>query len=251
MRDRMVKLFDVGKAPPLLFAIVLYLIGITVNSLSDAINNSTGLGSWQITGFGVVFLLIIFLLLDPITKYIDYLLARSARMTATIGEKPDQQKGLIVFSSPRGDPNKQAPAEAAIRYHLSTLQRCWIITGGKSSYTAAIELIKKLVNEGYNGNIFAIKQMQSADADNPMRVYEAIEEVYKERPEGLSEGDIIADYTGGTKSMTAGMVLACAPPLRKIQFLKPNEYDENGYILMDKGSNPKLVHISFDLKKIK
>ncbi|HEY5868208.1 MAG TPA: hypothetical protein VI542_22040, partial [Candidatus Tectomicrobia bacterium] len=46
---------------------------------------------------------------------------------------------------------------------------------------------------------------------------------------GLSERDIIANYTGGTKSMTAGMVLACSTSEeRDTEYMKAIEMTPTG-----------------------
>lgn len=72
----------------------------------------------------------------------------------------------------------------------------------------------------------------------------------KSFPEGFGESDIIADYSGGTKSMTSGMVLACALPERKLQVLKPRKYDKDGTADRKAGSDPRYIDISFKLKQV-
>lgn len=64
---------------------------------------------------------------------------------------------------------------------------------------------------------------------------------------GLGPEDVIADYTGGTKTMTAGMILACARPDRKLEFMKPRHYRPDGTAAREEGSEPREVNIAFTL----
>ena len=55
------------------------------------------------------------------------------------------------------------------------------------------------------------------------------------------------DYTGGTKSMTAGMILACASPRRHLQFMKPRRYTADGRAEPGAESDPVAIDIRFEL----
>ena len=61
----------------------------------------------------------------------------------------------------------------------------------------------------------------------------------------LQPEEIIADYTGGTKSLTAGMVLGALSTGIKLQYLKPNEYLPDGRTDRKAGSSPRQVNINF------
>jgi hypothetical protein len=87
------------------------------------------------------------------------------------------------------------------------------------------------------------------EADDPEHVCDRVEAIFENLPEGWSEGAVAADYTGGTKSMTAGIVLACAKPGRHLQFMKPRGYDEDG-----RGvgcSDPVLVDINYKVRPVR
>ena len=60
---------------------------------------------------------------------------------------------------------------------------------------------------------------------NPEKVFLVVQSIYyKARSLGLTESDVIADYTGGTKSMTAGMALACsAAPGRDAEYMRATD----------------------------
>lgn len=256
MKKVIARLFNADKVPPLLFLGIIYLIGITTNSLSDAIKEYSGLESWLTTVIGLSFLLLIIMLFDPIPKFINYLIARRGRLVSNMGLSPERHKSLIVFCSV--GPN--ISAEQAILFHYkglnsehqdTVLEHCYLVTAGDASKKAAKELVEKLVKEGFPPDIFKyIDKMSGDDADNPEQVYKIIEEIYQSLPDDLEESDVIADYTGGTKSMTAGMVLACALPHRKLQVLKPRQYKNDGAADRTTGSDPRYIDIRFKLKQV-
>jgi hypothetical protein len=86
------------------------------------------------------------------------------------------------------------------------------------------------------------------DANDPNQIRKIVEAIYQDAKENhdLDDSDIIADYTGGTKSMTAGLVLACASPDRRLQYVL-SDYIDN------KPVNPKVMEIklSYSLKPVK
>lgn len=156
-------------------------------------------------------------------------------------------RGVIVLASP--GPGITS-AEGAIRYHLTTrtLAYCWLVTGGPSSEQSAARLVETLVREGMSMDQFHVVALSPMDSDNPEAVYRRINGVYTEAGNlGLGEDEIIGDYTGGTKSMTAGMILACAAPRRHLQFMKPRRYDADGRAEPGTESDPVAIDIRFEL----
>ncbi|MEW6418836.1 MAG: hypothetical protein AB1480_12065 [Nitrospirota bacterium] len=253
MRNAINKLFSTEKAPPLLFLLMIYLIGVSTGNLGDALQS--WLKPWQIAALGTISVVIIILLLDPIPKFITYLIKGRGTLSSEMGTLPKRHRGLIVLCSI----GENISAEQAIRYHYrglknehqdSILKHCWMITGGDASEQAARNLIVKLVSEGFPNNLFKIIQISGDDADNPTKVYKIIEDIFKSLPEGFKESDIISDYTGGTKSMTSGLVLACAIPSRELQFMKPRKYKDDGTADRAAGSDPRAVDIRFKLKEV-
>ena len=202
-----------------------------------------------------MFLSVIILLIDPIPKFIDYLIRGRGALSSDLGTLPKRHKGLIVLCSI----GENISAEQAIRYHYkglsdehpdAVLKQCWMLTGGEASFNAAQKLISKLVSSYFSNDIFKVVRMSGDDADNPAKVYETVEGIFQSLPEGFDDSDVIADYTGGTKSMTAGLVLACALPSRELQVLKPRKYKDDGTADRSVGSDPRSVDISFKLKQV-
>lgn len=175
-------------------------------------------------------------------------LSRFQPRVVEIGGPVPGYRGLIVLAS-RGA--GISSAEAAIRHHhaAGSLERCWIVTGGKDSATTAEGLIDRLRKDGIPMERFqCIPLKNEAEADNPVAVYRVIDRLFREADAGgISEEHIIGDYTGGTKSMTAGMILACAPPQRHLQFMKPRGYTADGRADDRVSSDAVIVDIRFEL----
>lgn len=67
---------------------------------------------------------------------------------------------------------------------------------------------------------------------------------------GLTEKDIVADYTRGTASMTAGMVLACSTSEdRDAQYMKAKEITPTGIAAPAAEATPILVDLRFGARR--
>lgn len=118
-----------------------------------------------------------------------------------LGERPHPtpRKGLIVMVT-------NAPtARKAVDYHLGRLEHVWLITtpGMRDPYNVLHSYLDEI---GAKGHLLELDQEYDAN-----RCYYLVRSVFEQfAPRvGLAPSDIIADMTGGTKPMTAGMVLAC------------------------------------------
>ena len=61
--------------------------------------------------------------------------------------------------------------------------------------------------------------------DDPNHIRRLMEGIYADADRnGLSEAEVIADYTGATKGMTAGILLACTKPERSLQYISQVHY---------------------------
>jgi len=153
--------------------------------------------------------------------------------------------GLIVLMSSK--PN-DSPAEAAIRYHLqkrdgkSALKYCWIICTNRT-WEFARQMVDRLKQSGgeqvrfYYGTD-PIEDAENSDevlsllipdekVDDPNHVRKLVEGIYAiAHSKSLNETELIADYTGGTKGMTAGLLLACTKPERSLQYISQVNYPQ-------------------------
>jgi hypothetical protein len=159
----------------------------------------------------------------------------------------DTFRGLITLASPTPTRKNEAgnlletPSEVSIRHHLKTLEHCWIVST-EGALPEVERIIQKLIDEElithqkaqaifHYGSKYILKPVEppdqlidfllsDRDSDNPNQVRKLINAIYADaREKGLTESEIITDYTGSTKSMTAGVILACAKPSRRLQYL--------------------------------
>lgn len=132
------------------------------------------------------------------------------------------------------------PAIEAITTHASRLEHCWMV-----STTAAdvnrhgsfpyVPVLTRYLREvcglncqfhGEDNDRYAIPL--DDDALVMVKTHELIETIFKEAEKyGLSGQEIVADFTGGFRSMTLAMILACLDGSRDIQFLGTH-YNERG-----------------------
>lgn len=130
--------------------------------------------------------------------------------------RPERFAGLIVLvgMGQQAGSRKTLSHDLAIAYHLDQetaggepLRVCWLIaTGGeRGSVTVAME-----VRDKYRHRCtLHIRTLR--DAFDVEEAYQVVHDIYTHEAteQGLTPEQIIADFTGGTKPMTAGMVLAC------------------------------------------
>lgn len=131
-------------------------------------------------------------------------------------QQPPRYTGLIVLVGP-GRPEEdplQGPTGPAIEYHLAststelstgdTLKVCWLLASSQGVPVA----------EALRGRYESRCRVLVRQIYKPFDIqetYEVVQRIYLEEAltEGLSPDQVVADFTGGTKTMTAGMVLAC------------------------------------------
>jgi hypothetical protein len=248
-------LFDPGRNLFLFIAIALIVLPFIANGIFDLVWNMGADSIKQLLGikdkstvqiFILVLLVSIVILLIYFTDFVSlvgrYLSRASNRQGAAIASiKPVQRDyvGLIAFMSPKVN----SPAEHAIRFHWDegknqNFKYCWLICTEKS-VAAAEDAIARLAQEGclmatkiFFGD-YKIQHEREPEVcltvpeefvDDPNYIQKLIQYIYLDaQAKGISESKIIADYTGGTKSMTAGMVIACASPQRHLEYITQSE----------------------------
>jgi hypothetical protein len=197
-------------SPPRGFAGITALMGAGVvgNLLAGVITVVWGSTLWQLA----IWILSILALL-----YAVYLFWRRSRpqMLLPENQQPGKHRGLILLvgtGRPGEDPMSQSAGDA-ITYHLSDgyeagLEVCWLVasSGEKGSFPVAQRIQEVCQGKGVTAPIYTI-----ADPFSVQETHDLVQRIYAEAvPQaGLSEDDVIADFTGGVKPMSAGMVLAC------------------------------------------
>ena len=170
--------------------------------------------------------------------------------TVTVTEHVPHYRALIALVSQ----GPYVPAQNALEYHSwsgipgqkPTLTHCWLLagpgTGELSSQSNADKLAETFHVQGVEVEVWPLE-----DADNIEEVFRAVKTIYEvaRNKVNLSPDDIILDYTGGTKSMTAGLILAALEQGSRLQYMKPNRYETDGRADRAAGSNPRLVQVNF------
>lgn len=165
--------------------------------------------------------------------------------TANVEPLTRTYPGLIVLMSSKP---VESPAEAAILHHLQTednnnkLKYCWIVCTNRT-WEFARQMVDRLKVSGAEGVRFyygsdPIEDVETGDKslsllipddkiDDPNHVRKLVEGIYAiANQKSLNETDLIADYTGGTKGMTAGLLLACTKPERSLQYISQVNYPQ-------------------------
>jgi hypothetical protein len=120
----------------------------------------------------------------------------------------------------------------ALRHHMGgmlgeRLQHCWLLISPDAQDTYE-RLALRVQELRYEVQLHPIPLMEV----NIEATYRAVESVYsiEAQEAGLKETQIIADLTGGLKPMTAGMVLACLPYGRALEYIE-SDRDATGHPL--------------------
>ena len=178
----------------------------------------------------------------------------------------DTFQGLITLASPPPKPDRDGkyrptPAELAIRHHLQkqSLQHCWIICTHKSLPEAQrivnqvvnverltthevfhFQPVYELFNQNRNSEPLSLL-VEDRYADDPNHICQLINAIFIDAKAryGLNDDRVITDYTGATKSFTAGVILACVSPNRNLQYI--SQVDDQ----------MKEIKISYKLRPIK
>lgn len=210
---------------------IRWLIPLFISSIVVSLMTEIG-GSWLQLVFGeeaheLLRIFGVLLLIALVCGLLWLVLGPEKTIDETSREmRPGMYEGLVVIIGPgRKDTTPDELSHSpAIEYHLEQRGKdlvCWLIASNRSVHIA------EQVRERYESECKAI-HVHAIDAFDVQDAYNTTEEIYAEgwtmhqlRPE-----QIISDYTGGTKPMSAGMLLACRDrwPLQYM-FGKPGEIE--------------------------
>jgi hypothetical protein len=239
---------------PAMFVIGAILLGLIGNAIYDALVA-------QLEGpLNVVWVSLLLLILLVVTYA---LLSRLFGRHLVVGDIQPRPGLVTLVSQGR---LSEIPATASIRYHYlgenderlePTLRHCWLVTSPEpaeeplqppdarkpepfhSSWQNA-----KALQAMYEGKIDI--RLVAIDPDDPEDIFRKVDAVYAEaRRLGLASREMVADFSGGTKMMTVGLVLACTPVDRDVEYMRPRQYDARGRAIPEAGSDPRLVDLHF------
>ena len=200
-------------APPRTVTGVLALLsfGILGNVLAGLSGLAAGSSVWLLALWvpSIGLLLVALWLLTVLRR------RATPRVLVPDDQRPVKHRGLIVLvgtGRPKEDPLVQSAA-SAIDYHRSIepnvgLQCCWLIaTAGENGSVPVADALK----QRYQGQNLTVHIRVVADPFQIQETYNLVQRIYTEEVPraGLAEHEVIADFTGGVKPMSAGMILAC------------------------------------------
>lgn len=159
-------------------------------------------------------------------------------------DQPKGKKGLIILVSQTPD-----SAKFAIEYHCTiknTLEKVYLIPSNsrdEDRFGLSTQNIAVLIQQYIQGNFPGLKvqienEVSPADAQD---TFDAINRIFRTGEYEIDE--IIADFTGGTKPMSVGMIMACLPTERELEYVAYNRagVGSSGPFLID------YQHTAFDL----
>lgn len=200
----------------LFILIASFLIPVFTNLISSLLEKIFGQTPAQLVQLAAIFITLIFAV---------FALTLVGRITPVRWElvpremKPQPKAGLIALTGP-GRANEEKNIEddvtyIAIRYHLDAgrLKYVWLLASNEGMKNA--NQLRELFNARVTVEIVPIQNILTIN-----ETYAAVRAVYTRKADqmGIPTEDLIADYTGGTKPMSAGMILACAN-LLPMQFI--------------------------------
>lgn len=162
--------------------------------------------------------------------------------TLRLSRTVTRAKALVVFVSM--PPGSSSAVEAAL-YHgdKDVLRELWMITSEQAAGEA------KRVGEVVKARYPSVTVNPAVCVGDAYSIENAKDEVEKIRKVCLRKyrdpAEVMCDFTGFTKSMSAGMILACAPRQARLQYMHPNEIFPDGRANSAAGSHPVEVELAY------
>jgi hypothetical protein len=156
-------------------------------------------------------------------------------------QQPEGKRGLILLVS-----NPES-AMYAIAYHASQgrLEQVWLLPSderdveqfGMSTLPKAEEIRQRCADQFPRLTVEVIKhRISPADSQD---TFDQVNRIYRQC--GYEPGEMIADFTGGTKPMSVGMIMACLPSERELEYVSYSGGQSHGPFVVD------YQHRAFDL----
>ncbi|NEQ49724.1 MAG: hypothetical protein F6K11_06260 [Leptolyngbya sp. SIO3F4] len=275
---------DPGQSWVMYFLVGVLGLGILGNGVANLILED--LASWLAQQIGLSKLVIQLVMVAVITTLIIlgiYLSKLDERMQALLSARVQSQTnvtpltetywGLITIASiPR--PDKTTPAEEAFQFHWQQgqgkLRYCWLICT-EDVFDPTRDRLQSLVSQSLQTKVpitlidnpdvalvptweigpklqLQLIPVDRFSANDPNYMRQLVERIYDQaKALSVDSQEVIADYTGGTKSMTAGVVLACSTPERHLQYISGRYNAQNEL----QGFEVMKVNLSYRLKLAK
>ena len=272
---------DPGQSWVMYFFVGVLGLGVLGNGvanllLEDLAEWIAGLVDWP----KVIIQLGLLLLIASLILYGIYRTSRNERLQALLSARVQSQTnvvplvdtycGLITIAS-KSAADKRTPAEEAIHFHWKqgkgNLRYCWVICT-QDALPDNLKRLSAIATTSIHSatpitllddpdtplqplkDVGKVVQIQIVcidwpSAQDPNFVKHLVDRIYQKASVlSIKPRDIIADYTGGIKSTSAGVILACSTPERQLQYTS-GRYDSEGNL---QGSEAMQVKLSYQLK---
>lgn len=163
--------------------------------------------------------------------------------------------GLIVLASQGTRP---CPAEAAIQSHqrqsasqpqANSLRTCWILADNDFAHPHSAANNALRIKETHETAALQILIVNLPDADNPSDTFLATKQILHEirQRRDLNEAETVADFTGGNKVMSAGLIAACSQTGVHLAYMQAKHKDEDGQPIYDEQAMPHIVRLEGEM----
>lgn len=228
--------FEPSRSVPM-FIIGTAALSLALQAAYDFANDPGHFQGGYWLAIGSLFVAIMILLITAVRQHYAV-----GQVSMTQEKPPREQMGLLLMTDVAGK-----NARDAIEYCLPTLKHCWIIATRESLETAqalAAQYQNQIANIYYGELSYLVDPDQiQATYDTAVRIFDTETEAA-----GLQPDEIVADISGGTKPMTAGMTLACLARDRDMQFMKKPR-DASGHVRSGTIAEPIRVDTTFLLSR--
>ncbi|MDZ7360739.1 MAG: hypothetical protein ONB46_08445 [candidate division KSB1 bacterium] len=233
VRDVLKLFFDPRVFP--LFVIGSLALAAAGNSVYDLLKD--WLGDFPLAHFKILLLTMAVLIGAAILLSSILRLLRREQLVITGRPNPQTRKGLIFLVSQPDTLTK------AYTYHQPTLAHCWLI-----ATTSSLELAQNFreTHAAPDKNILIEVLNDEFDWQECKTI---IDKIYSHLPKGITQSDVITDFTGLTKPASAGAILACLSPDRPLEYI-PAIYEMRGDRRVPVGAgDPIEIVINYELIK--
>jgi membrane protein implicated in regulation of membrane protease activity len=199
------------------FLVGSVFLAVFGNAIYDILKNLLGTSTPGLVKIAIVSLLILVMAIALVSwTIVQRIASLPNNVPFEVQQKTleRQYKGLILLVS-----NVEA-CEAAIRFHVGKLQRCWLICSSQT-----LEQAKDLSRR--YAAICLDQPIIINDIYDPLEFRNCIHALYQQRlPKDWQAADIITDYTGMTAHASVGAVMACFGTTRPLQYTPARTNDQ-------------------------
>jgi hypothetical protein len=191
-------------------------------------------------------LIVLIVLFDPVLRRWHKARTQVITLNLTSSKHVKPASGLVLLIS-RGDGVRSGMY--AIDHHGDSLTHVWLLHSSNQESIEGADQVeahcrerapKAQVEKRLVADMFSIEMSKALVETLRNEAHRA----------GLKDHEFICDFTGMTKPVSAGVVLACVRPEHRLQYMEPLRFDKDGKPDRDAGSRPVEVDVSFEIERI-